>query len=73
MSCDHLGPALEHIEDLGQLGVALVRVTKNRFAAPPRSQVPCFFAFTINARSFVSSRRVVHFAWIALPAWQAPP
>ena len=28
MSCDHLGPVLEDIEDLGQLGVALVGVTK---------------------------------------------
>ena len=29
MSSDHVGPALEQIEGLGQLGIALVRVTKN--------------------------------------------
>ena len=30
MSCDHLGPALEQIEGLGQLGVALVRGDEER-------------------------------------------
>ena len=30
MSCDHFGPALEHVEGLGQLGVALVRGDEER-------------------------------------------
>jgi hypothetical protein len=30
MSCDHLGSTLEHVEGLGQLGVALVRGDKER-------------------------------------------
>src|SRR5882672_2979231 len=30
MSCDHFGPTLEHIEGLGQLGVALVRGDEER-------------------------------------------
>jgi hypothetical protein len=42
------------------------------YTALPRRHVrksPCFFAFTINARSFAGSCRVVHFAWIASPGW----